>query len=62
MKKALSGGLYFQLLRLPMTFYPASQSAQSFKKAYRIPEFHGKVRDAHRMRNVQRVILDWETK
>jgi hypothetical protein len=62
MKKALSGGLYFQLLRLPMTFYPASQSAQSFKKAYRIPEFYGKVRDAHRMSNVQRVILDWETK
>jgi len=62
MKKALSGGLYFQLLRLPMTFYPASQSAQSFKKAYRIPKFHEKVRDARRMSSMQRVILDWETK
>jgi hypothetical protein len=45
-----------------MTFYPASQSAQSFKKAYRIPEFHGKVSVACQMSNVQRVILDWETK
>jgi hypothetical protein len=62
MKKSLSVGLYFQLLRLPITFYPASQSAQSFKKAYRIPEFHRKVSVAYRMSNVQRVILDWETK
>jgi hypothetical protein len=45
-----------------MTYYPVSQSAQSFKKAYRNLEFHRKVKVACRMSNVKRVILYWETK
>ena len=46
----------------PVTYYPASQSAQSFKRAYKNPEFPRKMSVVHWMSNMQRVILDWETK
>ncbi len=46
----------------PVTYYPASQSAQSFRKAYRTSGFSRKMSVACRMSIVQGVTLDWETK